>query len=155
MNRRGFVVATVAGVSGFFFPQKIKADENEQWWEEEDFVFEGTPATKYLWPKDRSLVFVQTHSRDLKEWYRPMVNAVWPTGRMSRLGRYPQEEGSTKAEHMELPTFNLKMGISLEEQMRLAIQGYVKNEWNPSKSTIIAYSLGVSWISIKCKCASL
>jgi len=28
-----------------------------QWWEEEDFVFEGIPATTYLWPRDRLILF--------------------------------------------------------------------------------------------------
>lgn len=37
----------------------LSADEEDvpQFWQEEDFVFEGTPCTKYIWPKDRPIVF--------------------------------------------------------------------------------------------------
>ncbi len=28
-----------------------------QWWEEEELVFDGVPATAYLWPRDRLILF--------------------------------------------------------------------------------------------------
>ena len=35
----------------------INTPDPEQFWIEEDFVFEGTRCTRYLWPKDRQMVF--------------------------------------------------------------------------------------------------
>jgi hypothetical protein len=53
MNRR-FFLGLIGGM--VLLPGKVFANrELTKWWKERDFVFEGTPTTEYIWPKDRMI----------------------------------------------------------------------------------------------------
>ena len=81
--------------------------EPYHWWKEEDFVFEGTPCTKYIWPRDRLIHFQEC--------------------KLNKDGAHNT---------ILVPTFHIDtVEGAIQDQMRASIKSYYENNYVPCSTT--------------------